>query len=108
MPKNHHGGTDMTSHDYSVAMYERRMHLVVRRSYVFQVVACLSGALIVWCAAQYALDGHYCWSAIYSSLLVFNFVTFSYAARDRAHARRTLDMLGLPDTEPREPVIEIL
>jgi len=80
----------VTSHDHSVAMYERRMHLAVWRSYVFQVVACLSGALIVWCAAQYALDGHYCWSAIYSSLLVVNFVTSSYAARDTAHAAERL------------------
>jgi hypothetical protein len=88
----------MTDHDQGMAMYERRMHLAVWRSYAVQVVACVSGALIVWCAAQCALDGHYGWSATCSSLLVLNFVTFSYAARDRAHAHKTLDMLMLDDT----------
>jgi len=87
-------------------MYERRMHLAVRRSYVLQVVAGLSGALIAWCAAHCALDGHYGPSVICTSMLMVAFVTFSYAARDRAHARRTLDMLMQHDTEARDPVIE--
>jgi hypothetical protein len=65
------GGLDLTLNDHSVAMYERRMHLVVWRSYALQVVACVSGALIAWCAA-----------------LVFN-----YAFRDREHARKVLEIL---------------
>ena len=81
--------------DYGLATYEHRMHLAVRRSYALQVVACVSGALIAWCATGCALSGYYVWSAMCTSGLVLNFVTFNYAARDRARARKTLEMLML-------------
>jgi len=87
----------MALDDHSVAIYKHRTHLVVWRSYALQVAACVSGALIAWCASRCALDGHYSWAAICSSLLLLNFVTFDYATRDRARARRTLDMLMMED-----------
>ena len=96
MPLNlEQGGTDVTKlDDHSVATYAHRMHLAIWRSYALQAVACVTGALIAWCAATCAIEGHYGWSAICTSVLVLNFVTFNYAAREREHARNTLEMLG--------------
>jgi len=79
--------------DQSVAIYQERMRLAIRRSHAIQAAACVAGALIIWCAAHCALEGHYGQSAICTSMLVLAFVTFSYAARECARARKTLDML---------------
>jgi len=83
----------MTLSDHSVTIYKDRMRLAVRRSYAVQAAACVSGALIVWCAVHCALDGHYGQSAICAAMLVLAFVTFAYAAKEGARARKTLDML---------------
>jgi hypothetical protein len=88
------GRADVTPvDDHGVAIYQHRMRLAVWRSYALQVAACAFGALIAGCAARCAIDGHYDWLAICTSVLVLNFVTFNYAARDRARARKTLEML---------------
>jgi len=83
----------MTLSDHSVAIYQERMRLAIRRSHAVQAAACVSGALIAWCAASLALEGHYGHSAICTSMLVLAFVTFNYAAKEGARARKTLDML---------------
>jgi len=83
----------MTLSDDGVAIYKERMRLAVRRSHAVQAAACVSGALIAWCAAHCALDGRYGQSAICTIMLVLAFATFSYAAREGARARKTLDML---------------
>jgi hypothetical protein len=83
--------------DHSVAIYKWRMNRTIRRSYAIQIVACVSGGLIAWCVFECALDRHYSSAAICTSLLLLSIATFYYAARDRAHAEKTLAMLN--DTE---------
>ena len=92
------GGLGLSLNDYSLAMYERRMHLVVWRSYASQGLACASGALIVWSAVQCAVAGHYGWALVCTSFVAPNLVVFNYAFRDREHARKALELLMHDDT----------
>ena len=92
------GGPGQSRNNSTLAMYERRMRFVVWRSYALQVVACTCGALILSSTVQSALDGHYGWAVVCTGFAALNFIVFNCALRDRAHARKALELLMHDDT----------
>lgn len=80
--------------DPSLTTYERRMHFIIWRSYALQATACLTGALMMWCAAQCAINGYYGQSCICASALVLSLMMFTFGARERVRAHKTLEILN--------------